>query len=208
MHFTDQNISKLDKSYRRNLINSVTGFKSVSLIGSVNQEGITNVAPFSQIIHVGADPALIGVMFRPYVVERHTLANILETQNFTINHITTELMERAHHTSARWQSSEFSACDLEVEYIPDFGAPFVKGALVKIGLDFVERLDVQTNGTHLIVGEIKHIEVPEEVVAADGYIDLEAAGTLTCSGLDSYHKTQRVARFAYAKPNQKLKKLS
>jgi hypothetical protein len=28
---------------------------------------------------------------------------------------------------------------------------------------------------------------------------LEAAGTLTCSGLDAYHKTEKISRLSYAK---------
>ncbi|REE01263.1 flavin reductase family protein [Marinoscillum furvescens] len=207
MHFSDQQISTLDKSFRRNLINSVTGFKSVALIGTKSQEGTTNVAPFSQIIHVGADPAMIGVLFRPHTVKRHTLENILTTKVYTINHITAEFLAEVHHTAARWQQSEFEACKLQEEYLEGFEAPFVRNAKIKIGLSLVERLDVQSNGTHLIIGVIKHLIAPEEVVGKDGFIDLEAAGTLTSSGLDSYHKTKRLARFTYAKPNVSLKKL-
>jgi len=36
---------------------------------------------------------------------------------------------------------------------------------------------------------------------SDGFIDLENAETITCSGLDSYHKTQKIWRLSYAKPN-------
>ena len=42
----------------------------------------------------------------------------------------------------------------------------------------------------------------EEWVGADGFIDLEKANTVTCSGLDSYHTTSRLARLSYAKPDR------
>jgi hypothetical protein len=41
----------------------------------------------------------------------------------------------------------------------------------------------------------------EAYILEDGTIDLEAAGSLTVAGLDSYHRTQKIGRLAYAKPN-------
>lgn len=47
-----------DRFYRANFINSLQGFKPVSLIGMVNETGQVNLAIFSNIVHIGADPAL------------------------------------------------------------------------------------------------------------------------------------------------------
>jgi hypothetical protein len=41
----------------------------------------------------------------------------------------------------------------------------------------------------------------------DGFIDLEKANTITCSGLDSYHKTIQLDRLSYAKPDKPLTSL-
>jgi hypothetical protein len=49
--------------------------------------------------------------------------------------------------------------------------------------------------------------VPLTAITADGYLDIETIGTATISGLDSYHRTERLARYAYAKPDQDLKTL-
>jgi hypothetical protein len=65
----------------------------------------------------------------------------------------------------------------------------------------VERIDLTINGTILLIGEIANIYVPDAIIRDDGFIDLEAAGTLTSSGLDSYHRTQQIARLSYAKPS-------
>jgi hypothetical protein len=35
-------------------------------------------------------------------------------------------------------------------------------------------------------------------------LDIEKAKTITCSGLDSYHKTERLARLTYAKADKDL----
>lgn len=195
-------ILSYDKRYRTNFINTISGFKSASLVATVNLEGVTNLAIFSQILHIGANPPLLGILFRPHTVVRHTLENILSTTEFTINHINEDILKRAHHTSARWEQSEFDACGLT----PDFGttvcAPYVRESPVQIGCKLVERQDIQANGTVLIIGQIVEIRVPENIVHDDGFIDLEMAGSLCALGLDSYHSTTKVARLSYAKPDR------
>ncbi|MEM6844112.1 MAG: flavin reductase [Bacteroidota bacterium] len=205
--FSRTDIDHLDKRFRTNLINSLTGFKSVSLIGSISSEGSTNLAVFSQIIHVGANPPLIGILFRPHTVPRHTLENILATTSFTINHIRSSFVGKAHHTSARWDRSEFEACDLTPEYLVDFSAPFIFEAWVKIGLSYVEHYTLKCNETVFLVGEIQKILVPDDALGSDGFIDLVKAGTMTCSGLDAYHEVYETTRFAYAKPDQPISKV-
>ncbi len=202
-----EDIKRLETRYRGNLINSITGFKSVSLVGSINEDGLTNLAPISQIIHVGANPPLLGLLFRPDVVPRHTLENIQKTGVFTVNHISESFVEKAHHTAARWDGSEFENCGFFEEYTADIKAPFVKESHLKIACELKEKFDIQSNGTHFIVGQINYIDLPESVIATDGYVDIEAAGTITCSGLDSYHKTTRIARYSYPKPDHKPKQI-
>ena len=80
----------------------------------------------------------------------------------------------------------------------------VKEAKIKIGLKFIEKHEIKYNGTILAVGEIIEVNLPENVVAQDGYIDVEKAGTIAISGLDGYHETIRIARLPYAKPGADL----
>jgi len=197
-----EKIESLDKLYRTNFINSLSGFKSANLIGTISKEGKTNLAIFSSVIHVGANPPLMGLLMRPVSVERHTYTNIKETGYFTINHINKENFKQAHQTSARYDKdvSEFDECGLTPEYSETIKAPYVKESTIKIGLKFVEEQEIKSNGTIFIVGEIVEIILPDDVVAKDGYIDIEKAGTIAISGLDNYHETKRIARLSYAKP--------
>jgi hypothetical protein len=71
----------------------------------------------------------------------------------------------------------------------------------------VEIIPIQHNDTALIVGEVRWVEVKEEAVKSDGFIDIESLGTMTISGLDGYHRTQRAARLSYAKPDEELSEL-
>ena len=193
---------EMEQRYRANFINSLTGFKSLVLVGTAAKNGQKNLAIFNSIVHLGAHPPLIGMVIRPDSVDRHTLQNILETGYYTINHVQEEMMEKAHQTSARYPKtiSEFDAVGLEDEVINDFPAPFVKASTIKIGVQFKEKVPFAINGTIFVIGEIKQITLPKDFVQADGFVDLVKAGTITNSGLDSYHVVLDGKRFPYAKP--------
>ncbi len=201
-HFTTELIDSMDKRYRAMFINSLTGFKSVALIGTKSNTNLENLAIFNSLVHLGAHPPLIGLVIRPDSVDRHTLENILESNYYTINQIKEEFFEKAHQTSARYPKgkSEFEATGLTPIYKDDFTAPFVAESSIQFGVEFKERIDLKINGTVFIVGQIQQIYLPESIIHEDGFVDLSEAGTITNSGLDSYHRTEKISRLPYAKP--------
>jgi flavin reductase (DIM6/NTAB) family NADH-FMN oxidoreductase RutF len=209
MIITKENILNSEKLYRTNFVNSLSGFKSANLIGTISSEGKTNLAVFNSVIHVGANPPLMGFLMRPVSVERHTYNNIKETGHFTINHINKGIFKQAHQTSARYDKnlSEFDEVGLTPEYTDTVKAPYVKESKVKIGLKFLEEQEIKSNGTIFIVGEVQEIILPDEVVLADGFLDIEKAETIAIGGLDSYHETERIARLSYAKPGSEPKEI-
>ncbi len=198
-------LQQMEQRKRAMLINSIGGFKFISLIGTVDEDKKTNLAIFSSLFHLGANPALIGFIMRPDSVDRHTLSNILATKNYTINHVNENIYKQAHQTSARYEKeiSEFDATGLTPEYKNNFAAPYVNESNIQMGVIFKERIDLTINGTILIIGEISQLYCPSNCIGADGFVDIEKANTITCSGLDSYHISKRLARLSYAKPNEK-----
>ena len=126
----------MDKIFRLNLINSCTGFKSANLLGTKSLNGVSNVAVFSSITHLGSNPPLIGFILRPTTVPRDTYRNIKDTGIFTINHIYSDIIEDAHHTSAKYpdEISEFTKTDLEEEFLGNFAAPFCERRKNTFGL--------------------------------------------------------------------------
>jgi flavin reductase (DIM6/NTAB) family NADH-FMN oxidoreductase RutF len=207
-HISYDDITMMEKQERVHFINSLGGFKSVSLIGTVDNFSNENLAIFSSVFHLGANPPLIALIFRPSPPERDTLKNILDTGFYTINHINEDIYKQAHQTSARYVSvSEFDATGLTSEYKNDFFAPFVAESNVQLGLVFKEKIDISINNTTMVIGEIVQVYVPTDCMLEDGFIDLEKANTITCSGLDSYHKTTQLDRLSYAKPDKEITSL-
>jgi flavin reductase (DIM6/NTAB) family NADH-FMN oxidoreductase RutF len=205
-HISFSEIMNMDKQKRVHFINSLGGFKSVSLLGTANNNEQTNLAIFSSIFHIGANPPLIAVIFRPSPPERDTLGNILETGFYTINHINEDIYKQAHQTSARYDYdiSEFDVTNLTPEYKNNFKAPFVKESNIQLGVEFKEKINITVNNSVMIIGEIKEVYFPENCLCEDGFLDLEKANTITCSGLDSYHKTKKLDRLSYAKPDKAI----
>lgn len=202
MNFIDsKQISEFSKVYRLNLINSITGYKPANLIGSQSTKGKTNLAIFSSVVHLGSKPPLIGIVTRPNTVPRDTYRNIVESSYYTINHISKNMVERAHFTSAKFSEdeSEFYHCNFDEEYIKGFNAPFVKESKVKIGMQLVEEKHIDANDTILIVGEVKNIIIDKKSLEEDGSVNLGRDETVCISGLDTYYETNKISKYPYAR---------
>jgi flavin reductase (DIM6/NTAB) family NADH-FMN oxidoreductase RutF len=201
-----EDIEQLEKRYRTAFINSLAGFRQAVLVGTKSKDGQTNLAIFNSLIHLGAHPAIYGLLNRPDSVQRDTLQNILETKEYTLNFIGAAQYEKAHQTSARYEKgiSEFEQVDFEESYHADCFAPFVKDAVVKIAMRFEETIPIKMNGTILIIGSIMQVDIEDDsLVGTDGYVALSDADILISQGLDAYFVSKPVGRLPYAKPFNK-----
>lgn len=205
MYLTKEQIKQTSRIKRLNIINSITGIKPANLIGSISDNGLSNLAIFSSIVHLGSNPALLGFILRPqHEVRRDTYDNIMQTKYYTINHIPSDYIENAHYTSAKFdrEDSEFERCKLTEEYLFDFDAPFVKESRVKIGLKLEEMLHIELNKCIMVIGSIHHLWVDNVAVEDDGQINLELLDDVGIGGLNSYYNLKRIAQFPYARVNE------
>ena len=200
-HFSRKDIDNAERVFRLNLINSVSGFKSANLIGTIDEYGHHNLAIFSSVIHLGSNPPTLGFIMRPTTVPRNTHSNIMATGKYTINHIHSRMIQNAHYTSAKFDKeiSEFEVCNLTPEFLNDFRAPFVKESRIKMSMNFIEEIDIKHNNTKLIVGEIEDIYLEESLILDKGIVDLNKGDTVTISGLNKYHKAFELNEFPYAR---------
>jgi flavin reductase (DIM6/NTAB) family NADH-FMN oxidoreductase RutF len=202
MNFNKQDIADLPKIKRLNLINSVTGIKPGNLIGTKSNDGQSNLAVISSVVHLGSNPPYLGFILRPSgFVRRDTYDNILENKQYTINHIPLEKTAQAHYTSAKFDQdiSEFDECNFTEEYLNDFLAPFVAESKVKIGLQYLESIPIQVNNTVMIIGEILSIDIQGEAINKEGYLNLEILESAGIGGLNSYYKLIKMDEHPYAR---------
>ena len=204
-----EDLERMSRLYRNNLVNSLSGFKSANLLGSVDRNGLANLAVFSSVTHFGSNPPLLGFVTRPHVVPRHTYENLKATGFFTVNHIPGPLIQQAHQTSAKYDKEvdEFEVCGFTKEMSGLHPVPYVRESPVKIGLSFEEEYPIKANGTILVLGRIIEVKTHENLIKEDGFIDLMEASAVTINGLDCYLAPQKIARFSYARPQENIKKI-
>lgn len=203
MHYTQNDIAEWDRVLRLKIINAVTGIKPANLIGTIGANGVTNLAVFSSVVHLGSNPALLGFIARPRTdAVGHTFENILQNGEYTINHVHPDFTKNAHYTSAKFDRSisEFNACGLGEDYIDGFQAPFVEESPLKIGLKYSTHTDLP-NGTTLVIGEIVHLILPG-IDLAEGDLDLEQIGSVGISGLNSYYDLKKTAQYPFVRLNE------
>jgi len=207
---TAADIAAMDKLTRVQFATSLPGAKPVALIGTRSPDGLTNLAPFSSIVHFGSNPLILGMVSRPDAVERHTLANLEATGVWTINHLHPDILQAAHHCSARFprEISEFAATGLNEHFEEGFHAPFVAESRFRLGMELVERIDIPLNGTTLILGKVVLVQVDDQFLAADGSLDLVGLETVASTALDTYFGLTPLGRFSYAKPDRPPQRLS
>jgi flavin reductase (DIM6/NTAB) family NADH-FMN oxidoreductase RutF len=201
-YINQESLSQMQARKRATLINSLAGYKTAVLVGSKSKNGIENLAIFNSITHIGANPPLFGLIFRPHSVRRDTLENILEIGFYTFNYVAYGDAAMAHQTSAKYEESisEFEKTGFISEYLLDFKAPFVKQSFVKIAMKFEQQILIPINNTILLIGSIQHVFCPDSLVKEDGFVALHEADVLACSGLDAYYKTELLQRLPYAQP--------
>ena len=199
---TRDDIDAMEKRHRANLINSLSGYKSANLLGTINNQGQTNLALMSSVFHIGAHPPLVGMLIRPHSVPRHSLENLIELGQYTLNVVTQEMYQQAHQTTARYsrEQSEFAAVGLDEEYSPHLKAPYVAQSQIKTGLSLVDTQTLAVNDTVLVIGEIVELRISEALLGDDGQLNHNAAESVAISGLDEYHMASSMERLAYPKP--------
>ena len=84
---------------------------------------------------------------------------------------------------------------------------FIKDAAVKIAMKFIEKIDIAINGTIMVLGSVEKIIFEDDLISDDGFVALEKADVLACTGLDAYYKTSFLGRLSYAKTDAEPKRI-
>lgn len=206
-HVTAQDLQKMDKIIRKNLVNSATGYKSANFLATKSTTGIPNVAVFNSVFHLGSQPALLGIVLRTQTAPKDSYENIRETGYFTLNHLQENMIGQAHEMilQQKQQPSAFDIRGLEQEYLDDFYAPYVKQSSIKLGCKYVNETPIKENGALILIAGIEHIYFEAGIEMPDGWLRLDDAGSVVINGLDGYALPSLLERFHYARPGKEMK---
>ena len=199
-------IKTMDKINRLNLINSVVGIKPVVLVGTIGLNKVNNLAIFSSLVHMGSNPPLLALNFRPVNnTKRHTYENIIESKFFSINHINKSMIDNAHLTSLKFpkEISEFENCNIEMENLS--GIPFVKKSPLKMLMKFKEEIIVKSNNCRIIISEIKKILTNDNYVDDNFEINYNKCKSVSVGSLNTYYSTKKIKSVKYLNYEQFIK---
>lgn len=207
LHFKSADFEAWESRYRANFFNSLGGYKSFNLLISRNSEGVLNAAPFFSVQHIGSNPPLLSLIFRPHTVERHSLENFRASGLATINAVSAEILDQAHQAAAKYprEVSELEAVGLNAVQ-RDFPIPFLKESHLGMGVQWVSEQKIHANNTLMVVASILevHLNKPEALLN-DGFIEQHRLNTVSVNGLDTYYLPKPLKRLAYPEPDSKPK---
>lgn len=191
-------LAQLPSRQRATLINNLCGLRSANLIAT-RGTATTNLAIFNSVIHLGSDPSLIGIVFRPLTIERHTYDNIKEFKAFTVNAVSQSIVAKAHQTSAKYPEtvSEFEAVGLTPLYREETHLPFVAESPIQLLCSYSQE-HVLENGCVLLTAHIETVHIQQSALDADMFVNHSKANTMAIGGLDAYYHVTLEGRYAYA----------
>jgi flavin reductase (DIM6/NTAB) family NADH-FMN oxidoreductase RutF len=148
----------------------------VALISTVSQEGIRNIAPWSNITPI----------LRPFDeivmaswIKRDTLNNIRQTKEFVINVPHEEMVEQVILCSKNYppEVDEFEVANLAARSSQIIKPPGIEGCLAWMECTLVE--EISRKNYSLVIGKVVHLEVDDRFFNENGDMDFEQAKPLS-----------------------------
>jgi flavin reductase (DIM6/NTAB) family NADH-FMN oxidoreductase RutF len=156
--------------------------RPIAWVSSVDAHGVPNLAPFSYFMAITHDPPTIAFSASPRGVEvagvrgkKDTLSNVEVTREFVVNVVDDALAEAMNVTSGDYAPGvdEFAQAGLTPLPSVQVKAPRVAAAPINMECRLVQILPVGNLPHHLVIGEIVHLHLRDDVYdAASGRIDM------------------------------------
>ncbi|MDZ4834568.1 MAG: flavin reductase family protein [Candidatus Melainabacteria bacterium] len=181
--------------------------RPIGWVSTQSLSGVLNLAPFSFFNAFSAEPPIIGLgigMKRKKsedgtvsFVQKDTLANIIETEEFVVNVVSLQLAEQMNRSSGEFDSSinEFEQAQLSTEPSTAVKPPRVKESMVSLECRLFQRIELPKSS--IVLGQVICMHVKDEVWNGNSIVHdiLQPIGRL---GGSAYCKTD--STFEMARP--------
>ena len=172
------NTKETDEKLLYKLLTGTIIPRPIGWISTVDENGISNLAPFSYFNMVSSDPPC--VMFstrRDNNKNKDTLNNVLQNGEFVVNLVTLDIVEQMNITSASVEASidEFELANLTTIDSVSVKPKRVKESLVHLECEKIHEhfIDNDSNGgACVVIGKIKTIHIDDSILLENNYIDL------------------------------------
>ena len=203
------NLSELPYRELYNIILSSVGPRPIAWVSTLSASGQPNLAPFSFFNCVCIDPPLLafapglrapkdGATLRaePVGEPKDTLRSVRETEEFVVNVVTYDLLERMNLTSGEYHATvnEFELAQLTSAPSKVVRPPRVGESPVSFECKLYQILDFSPAPTSssLVIGEIVAVHI-DDAHLRDGRIDRDSLDLIgRMGGMQYARTTQRV----------------
>ena len=177
------------------LLIGLVGPRPIGWIGSLSEEGVRNLAPFSFFNAVAASPpTVLFSTIRAGGSKKDTLANVEQTRAFTVNVVTEQVVDAMNVTAGRSDPSvdAFELAGLTAIPGTVVAAPMVSEAKANLECRVTQIVPIGTDGpmaASIVIGEVVRVHVDGSIL--DGTrIDQAALKAVGRMGGPTYTRTR------------------
>ena len=207
MNFKKFIVGELDVKSVYHLLISGISPRPIALVGSLDENGISNLAPFSFFNAFGANPPIIG--FSPALsgrtgLPKDTLLNIKETEEFTISIVNSSIVEQISLSSCEFDKNidEFVKTGLTKYKSENIGAYGVQESnfIMECKLHDIISLGGKPGSGNLILGEVLQFHINKSILTETNQVDPYKLDPIARNG-GSWYTEAKKGLFELKKPN-------
>ncbi|WP_255198654.1 flavin reductase family protein [Halorarius litoreus] len=187
----DPRQATVDEMYR--LLTTLITPRPIGWVSTRSVDGVDNLAPYSfymGVIEANPPVVMVSTERRPDGSPKDSARNVLDTEAFGLNLVTTDLVEAMDRTSdaVGAHKDEFDLAGLDRRDATTVDVPLVAAAKATMECTLYDTMEV---GDHIVIfGRIEHVIVDDELVT-DGKIDVEKVDTVGRLTGSYYAKLER-----------------
>ena len=178
MPYRDLTPSALPLKERHQYLLGGVGPRPIAFVGSLSENGLLNLAPFSFFNAFGANPVIIGISpaYSGRTGEpKDTMLNIKATGEFTVSIVSYPMVRQMQLAAGEFppEVSEFEVSGLTPLPSLKIAPPGVAESPFVMECTFDRHIELggDKGSGNLLLGEVVQYRIKEEVFGADGHID-------------------------------------
>ncbi len=186
---------------RYNPYKSVVVPRPIGWISTVSRDGVPNLAPYSQFNNLGYDPPYVmfsGAALPDKGRRKDSVRNATDTGEFVVNMATWELREAVNITSQLAEPDVDEAELAGLEMVPSVLVKPKRVAASPVHLECKLHSVVALPGNdftgvhHVVIGRVVGVHIKDEVLTAEGKIDVLKVRPLARLGYQDYTSVESV----------------
>lgn len=187
--------------------------RAIGWLSTISEEGVSNLAPYSQFTNLSFDPPYVLVAVNQTFdgVRKDTTNNIEKTGEFVYNMVTYELREKMNISSCRFAPDvdEFEMSGLtKAESV--LVKPYrVAESPIQFECSYYTTIRLPGNGkvgsTDVIIGKVVGIHIKDEFIMSDGKLDMEKIQPLARMGYSDYTYVEKVFEMQHIAMENEMK---